>query len=79
MEYAKSLIKRKDPNTEEVLDDIEESWTFIGDDNDPQLVGRIQNWEPRGTPGYPKDKSDESPRSPRSTTPMPFNKGLGSK
>lgn len=79
MEYAKSLIKRKDPNTEEIPEDIEESWTFIGDDNDAELVGRIHNWEPRGGPGSPKSKSDESLGGARSTTPMPLNKGLGGK
>lgn len=25
---------------------IEESWTFIGDDTDPELVKKIQEWEP---------------------------------
>jgi sterol 3beta-glucosyltransferase len=27
------------------LEDSEESWTFIGDDGDPELVRRIHGWE----------------------------------
>ena len=26
--------------------DIEESWTFIGDESDPELRRRLQDWEP---------------------------------
>lgn len=25
----------------------EESWTFIGDDGDPELVKRLAEWDPR--------------------------------
>jgi sterol 3beta-glucosyltransferase len=28
-----------------MLEDSEESWTFIGDDNDPELIKRIHDWE----------------------------------
>ncbi|TAQ85107.1 hypothetical protein B7494_g6572 [Chlorociboria aeruginascens] len=46
MEYAKSLIKSKTGKTgDDTLEDSEESWTFIGDDNDPELVRRIHDWE----------------------------------
>jgi sterol 3beta-glucosyltransferase len=60
LEYAKTLIKANASNskglTATALDDdefgnIEESWTFIGDDSDPELKKRIQdfnlNREPR--------------------------------
>lgn len=52
MEYAKTLIKRKaskDTTTgieNEVGSSNEESWTFIGDDSDPELIKRIQEWGP---------------------------------
>lgn len=39
MEYAKSLIKRKDGKTiDDAFEDSEESWTFIGDENDPEVM-----------------------------------------
>jgi sterol 3beta-glucosyltransferase len=41
LEYAKSLIKRKDGKPEETAEEPEESWTFIGDDGDPELIRRI--------------------------------------
>lgn len=31
-----------------MLDDTEEpeeSWTFIGDESDPEILSRLQNWE----------------------------------
>lgn len=46
LEYAKSLIKRKTGKAhDEAVEDSEESWTFIGDDNDPELIKRIHDWE----------------------------------
>jgi sterol 3beta-glucosyltransferase len=39
MEYAKSLIKRKDGKTiDDAFEESEESWTFIGDENDPEVM-----------------------------------------
>ncbi|KAI9843091.1 MAG: Sterol 3-beta-glucosyltransferase [Sclerophora amabilis] len=46
LEYAKTLIKKRGVATDEAQDDSEESWTFIGDDSDPELVRRIADWEP---------------------------------
>ena len=50
LEYAKTLIKHRanitnsdDPNN--AMD--EESWTFIGDESDPELARKIAEWEPR--------------------------------
>ncbi|RDW73756.1 sterol 3-beta-glucosyltransferase [Coleophoma crateriformis] len=48
LEYARSLIKHKDGKV--VSDDAleagdEESWTFIGDDNDTDLSKRYHDWE----------------------------------
>ena len=46
LEYAKSLIKgRGKKNVDDTLEDSEESWTFIGDDNDPELIRRIHDGE----------------------------------
>lgn len=45
MEYAKSLIKGKDgESADDTLEDSEESWTFIGDD-DPETMKRLHDWE----------------------------------
>ena len=52
LEYAKTLIKHRtqinsadDDAAGGTLD--EESWTFIGDESDPELMRRIAEWEPR--------------------------------
>jgi len=45
LEYAKSLIKGRSGKVDDTLEDSEESWTFIGDDNDPELIKRIHEWE----------------------------------
>lgn len=47
MEYARSLIKHRNVNPDNDIGD-EESWTFIGDDSDPELVRRIAEWEHMG-------------------------------
>lgn len=46
LEYAKSLIKgRQGKVVDDAFEDSEESWTFIGDDTDPELVKRIHGWD----------------------------------
>jgi sterol 3beta-glucosyltransferase len=30
---------------DDINEESEESWTFIGDDNDPELIRRIHDWE----------------------------------
>ena len=54
LEYAKSLVKARVATQEALasaaidIDDgneIEENWTFIGDESDPELQKRIQDWE----------------------------------
>ena len=54
MEYARTLNKKRGPpaatgDASKVPpeDDatIEESWTFIGDDSDPELVKRIKDYD----------------------------------
>ncbi len=50
LEYAKTLIKHhSNMNNDGAVDGNvdEESWTFIGDESDPELTRRIAEWEPR--------------------------------
>ena len=63
MEYANTLIKHRKDLTKE--GDSEESWTFIGDESDPELKRRIIEWDPpeglsvRGRKKWPaKGKQD---------------------
>lgn len=87
MEYANSLIKRKSGSHEGLAEDIEESWTFIGDDNDPGLMSRIHAWDPRVVLAHSKDltepQSKDAAESPvptsRSETPLPSEQEAGSK
>jgi len=44
MEYAKSLIKNRNKFAENEICE-EESWTFIGDDSDPDLQKRMAQWD----------------------------------
>ncbi|QSZ28778.1 hypothetical protein DSL72_003283 [Monilinia vaccinii-corymbosi] len=58
MEYAKSLIKGKDGKSlDDTLEDSEESWTFIGDDQDPELIKRLYDWEAMAHSGTLSDKN----------------------
>lgn len=87
MEYANSLIKRKTGSHEGLAEDIEESWTFIGDDNDPELMSRIHAWDPRVVLAHSRDMTEpqlkdvaESPvPTSRSEMPLPSAKEEGSK
>lgn len=81
MEYANSLIKRKSSSHEGLAEDIEESWTFIGDDNDPELMSRIHAWDPRVVLAHSREADiAESPvPTSRSATPLPSEQELGSK
>ena len=50
LEYAKTLIKHRAHMTNNDISGAqvdEESWTFIGDESDPELTRRIVEWEPR--------------------------------
>jgi sterol 3beta-glucosyltransferase len=59
MEYAKSLIKSRNSKVpDDTLEDSEESWTFIGDENDPELVKRIHDWENMAQSGTLNRKND---------------------
>ncbi|KAF2422412.1 hypothetical protein EJ08DRAFT_653109 [Tothia fuscella] len=49
LEYAKSLIKRKDGDSkdrDDALEEAEETWTFVGDESDPDLQQAIVDWDP---------------------------------
>ena len=48
LDYAKSLIKNRNATNaagDYELGVEEESWTFIGDESDPELVRRIKGWD----------------------------------
>ncbi|KAI4204739.1 MAG: hypothetical protein LQ346_001563 [Caloplaca aetnensis] len=55
LEYAKTLIKHRaalGTNDNDISGPgDEESWTFIGDESDPDLVKRIAEWEPMAQTG----------------------------
>jgi sterol 3beta-glucosyltransferase len=60
LEYANTLIRKKNGKVaDDVGDDFEESWTFIGDDNDPELIRRIHDWESMTNIGL-KDRAARS-------------------
>ncbi|KAJ9667911.1 Sterol 3-beta-glucosyltransferase [Coniosporium apollinis] len=46
LEYAKTLIKKRDRPSDETDENIEESWTFIGDESDPELFRRMSEFNP---------------------------------
>ncbi|KAL8900563.1 MAG: hypothetical protein Q9192_001007 [Flavoplaca navasiana] len=53
LEYAKTLIKHRAlVNDNDAAVGEEESWTFIGDEADPDLAKRIADWEPLAQVGY---------------------------
>ena len=52
LEYAKTLIKNRAATTENEHVGDEESWTFIGDEGDPELVKRLAEWDPRAHMSY---------------------------
>ncbi|TVY40968.1 Sterol 3-beta-glucosyltransferase [Lachnellula subtilissima] len=69
LEYAKSLIKNSDGKIpDDTLEDSEESWTFIGDDNEPDLMSRIHNWENMAQSGMVRSKISGSRASGKSET-----------
>ena len=41
MEYSRSLIKRRNGQEDNPIDDFEESWTLVGTENDAELRGRL--------------------------------------
>ena len=94
LEYAKTLVKRGGASHDDGLADFEESWTFIGDDNDPELVRRIAEWEPMVQmghghghgpghgPGHRNDRgvsSDEAGKESGSWSEKEKTSGSGSK
>ncbi|KAL8856931.1 MAG: hypothetical protein Q9178_006520 [Gyalolechia marmorata] len=56
LEYAKTLIKHRALVTDNDISGVatgeEESWTFIGDEADPELARRIAEWEPMARTGH---------------------------
>lgn len=64
MEYAKSLIKGEDgESADDPYEDSEESWTFIGDDEDPDFMKRIHDWESMAQSGSLSEQAFASSES----------------
>lgn len=72
LDYAKTLIKVRQ-NASETLDafhdsgredSIEASWTFVGDESDPEFQQKIQSWEKAGIRegGRPRVSLDRATR-----------------
>ena len=64
MEYSRSLIKRRNGQEDNAIDDFEESWTLIGTENDAELRNRLMKLDasPRTT-SPPQPQTDEHQRS----------------
>ena len=41
---------------DDLVGDIEESWTFIGDESDPELKRRIEGWDGMRVPRVSMDR-----------------------
>ncbi|KAI9656715.1 MAG: Sterol 3-beta-glucosyltransferase [Trizodia sp. TS-e1964] len=65
MEYAKTLIKKRGSEADETQEEFEESWTFIGDETDPELTRNIMACEPLGV----KESSIMAPLRNRTVKP----------
>ena len=54
LEYAKSLIKtpKRRADHEDGPEEDEESWTFIGDESDPEMVRQVVDLEPMVPTGH---------------------------
>lgn len=63
LDYARSLIKRKDgadAGPVDEVEDIEESWTFIGDENaNPEIVKRVKEVSGWGGTEKPRRQSED--------------------
>lgn len=72
LEYAKTLIKARTAGSkdatsdgiqnDDLATDVEESWTFIGDESDPELQKRIRDWDPTA---YKESRASMDQRSPK--------------
>jgi sterol 3beta-glucosyltransferase len=53
LDYARTLIKRRSKVAadDELGDEFEETWTFVGDESDPDLQRAIAEWQPTQTQG----------------------------
>lgn len=85
LEYAKTLIKTrtagsKDASSDalhndELAVDIEESWTFIGDESDPELQKRIRDWDPSAYTASRTSIDRAAPKAIGAVRPLPVGKG----
>ncbi len=85
LEYAKTLIKArtagsKDASSDVLLNDdlavdIEESWTFIGDESDPELQKRIRDWDPSAYKESRRSMDQTAPKAIGAVKPTLLGKG----
>jgi hypothetical protein len=85
LEYAKTLIKvrsagSKDASSDahqndDLTADIEESWTFIGDESDPELQKRIRDWDPAAYRDSRASMDLIIPKAIGAVKPSPIGKG----
>ncbi|KAI9831182.1 MAG: Sterol 3-beta-glucosyltransferase [Phylliscum demangeonii] len=52
LDYAKSLVKKPRSHHDEGPDDLEDSWTFIGEESHPEMVRQMMDSEPVVPRGY---------------------------
>ena len=85
LEYAKTLVKARNAGsknvsndtlqTDDLAVDIEESWTFIGDESDPELQRRIREWDPSAYKESRASLDGVAPKAIGAVKPSPFGKG----
>ena len=62
MEYSRSLIKRRNGQEDNPIDEFEESWTLIGTENDAELRSRLMRLDasPRNASPLPRMEERQS-------------------
>ena len=85
LEYAQTLIKARTAESkdaagtalrhEDLAVDIEESWTFIGDESDPELQKRIRTWDPFAYKESRTSIDRMRPKAVGAVKPCPIGKG----
>jgi len=85
LEYAKTLIKARTAGSkdgsgdalhnDDLAAEIEESWTFIGDESDPELQKRIRDWDPAAYKESRASLDQARPKAIGALKPSPVAKG----
>jgi hypothetical protein len=75
--YAKTLVKKRAQHVDDGEEESEESWTFIGDDGDPELVRRIAEFEPKPRMRHEPHEGESSPNKSHPSEPSPTKSNAG--